>query len=98
MWALELPMLLRGGNVGKMEDTLEKKAEKLAASEHIQLAAKTCLGKIILEDNMSQMYKMIYCFSQGMGRTSVPGVLYTLSHLVLTVNSHCGFYYPLLYP
>lgn len=74
-----------------------KKAEKLSASENIQLAAKTCLGKIILEDKMSQMYEMTYCFSQGMGRTYMPGVSYALSCLVLPIISNCSCYYLLLY-
>jgi len=56
---------------------LRKKVAKLSASENIQLAAKTCLGKIILEDVMSQMYERTYCFSQGMGRAYMPGVFYT---------------------
>lgn len=38
-----------------------------------------------------------HCFAPGMGRTYIPGVLYILLHLVLTIILNCSFYYPLLY-
>lgn len=86
---------LLGENAGKWRAP-QKTTVKLPASCNSKLVANTCLGKTVPEGKMSQTYKLTPCFSR-MGRTSISGVLYILSHWVFAIIPNCSFYYPLLH-
>lgn len=58
-------LFLLGENAGKWNIPQEK-TDKLPTSYNSKLAANTCLGKIILEGKMSQMYKLtLFCSRNG---------------------------------